>query len=170
MLLLGICFTWNASGRISLTQDKQTSTLLATLYAPCLAIRSPNFTRTGNHFALPSFPPPLSTVIPLNPAFRSISTLQSSVYRFRMPAVCHWARHMDRGRAALRTEQTKITSFQFIIIHWAIHSLSITHSGSNSDRVLIALKQSPYLVCLVSIPRFVLIAVSHLLLFYLPIY
>lgn len=139
--VLWICFTWNASGRISLTQDKQTSTLLATLYAPCLAIRSPNFTRSGNHFALPSFPPPLSTATPLIPAFRSISTLQSSVYRFSMPAVCYWAHHMDRSRAVLRTRQTKITVSEPVIIHCTIHSLSITHFGSNSDRALSALKQ-----------------------------
>ena len=167
MLLLWICFTWDASGWTSLTQDKQTSTLLATLYAPCLAIRSPNFTRSGNHFALPSFPPPLSTATPLIPAFRSISSLQSSVYRFRMPAVCHWAHHMDRGRAVLRTRQTKITTvLQFLIIH----SLSITHSGSNSDRALSALKQSPYMLCLVSFPRLVLTAVLYLLPFYLLVY
>jgi len=66
-----------------------------------LAIRSPNFTRSGNHFALPSFPPPLSTA---SPSTRVSINIHPPELRLQIPHACSLLLSTSYGQKQSRLE------------------------------------------------------------------
>jgi hypothetical protein len=96
---------------------RQASVLPVTLYAPFHTIHSPLF--TSNHFVSIPFPASSLWSRLFSPAFRSISTLSSPLWRNgtplhtpQPPASSLWARHMDRDRDTDVIFRSKKTNLQ----------------------------------------------------------